>query len=304
MVTLTKGYLGATEAKKCYLGSTLVLDNVAAAGGWAQVGNTFASPATTESSIAQLTATSISMQNDTTNAIETYSWDGTDFSEIGTAFSPITINSSNESSQLANNEIVSLREGSRIAKYTHDGTAYTRIGNELNFAANNSVTGVSSTRCAVTTANGTDGLYMFDHDGTNWSQTGSTLAVTFSFKKHAIVCLDNTVDAERFAVYNSVTQDIRIYDFNGTTFSQVGNALTGMGNLTNPSLAKMSATDFAFMGSTSGDLRHISFDGTDCTINSTLNIAGGSIVKICAKSATEIFYFGTSGGIRVYEYTP
>lgn len=90
-----------------------------------------------------------------------------------------------------------------------------------------------------------------------WQQTGNGLSIS-SFANPALAGMSST----RVAYFDTTNDQLRAYDFNGTSWSQVGNSLTisGAGEA---ALAAMSSTRVAFIDDANQQLRAYDFDGTN-----------------------------------------
>ena len=194
-------------------------------------------------SVYRVNATSVGLVNHAVDKHSLYSWDGTDFSYVGVH--NLTDTSGNcMVSYLADNEIVVYTGNSavpeEIVKYTVNPStgALTKVGNSYTSGLTGTSThvyGLSSTRVAVVefTNSTTASLFTLDHDGTDWTQTGNSLALTVgmtnSYKGYKWD--DNTV-----ILWQNGT--VEAYSFDGTDWTQEGTGIdTGYGaasSTTNP----------------------------------------------------------------------
>ncbi|PCI28540.1 hypothetical protein COB55_03755, partial [Candidatus Wolfebacteria bacterium] len=130
-----------------------------------------------------------------------------------------------------------------------------------------------------------------------WSQIGSDTVIA-STERPSLTSLSAT----RIAFVDHNNNDLRTYDFNGTTWSQVGNELNV--SAFEPKVTALSSTRVAYIEATSNDLRTYDFDGTDWTlVGNLLDVAGMGTPSFVALSSNRIaFIDGGNDDLRTYDF--
>ena len=179
-------------------------------------------------SVYRVNATSVGIVHHAVDKLSLFSWDGTDFSYIGVH--NLTDTSGNcMVSYLADNEIVVYTGNSavpeEIVKYSVNPStgALTKVGNSYTTGITGTSThvyGLSSTRVAsieYSTGPVAANLRTLDFDGTDWSQTGNSLALTVAMTNsyRGAKWDDNTV----FLWQNG---NLQAYEFDGTDWATEG----------------------------------------------------------------------------------
>ena len=206
-------------------------------------------------SVYLINSTSVGLINHAVDKLSMFSWGGTDFTYIGNH--NLTDTSGNAmASYLDENEIVVYTGNSaapeEIVKYTVNPStaALTKVGNSYTSGLTGTSThvhGLSSTRCAVIefTNSTTASLFTLDHDGTDWTQTGNSLALTVGMTNSykGMKWDENTV-----ILWQNGT--VEAYSFDGTNWAKEGTGVdTGFStasSVRNPrSMAKLSDSLFS-----------------------------------------------------------
>jgi hypothetical protein len=112
------------------------------------------------------------------------------------------------------------------------------------------------------------------------------------------------LSSNRIAFLDGVNDDLRTYDFDGSTWSQVGNDLNISSLGGTFGITALSSNRIAFIDSTNEDLRTYDFDGTDwAQVGNDLNISGVSSARITALSSNRIALISvTLGYLRTYDF--
>jgi hypothetical protein len=107
----------------------------------------------------------------------------------------------------------------------------------------------------------------------------------------------------RIAFFDSINDDLRAYDFNGSTWSQTGSDLNISGAGT-PALAAMSSSRVAFFDANSDDLRAYDFNGSTWSqTGSDLNIPSiGSPALTALSSSRVVLTDDSNEEILVYDF--
>jgi len=223
-------------------------------GVWTQVGDT---QGPTPVDMAGLTSSQASFV--ITNAIRTYNFDGTDWTQTGNG---LTVTGAD------NIRIVALTS-SRIAwmdtaglalrAYDWDGTDWTLTGSGLSISGlAGGVARLSSSRVSIVEY---ADVTAYDFDGSNWSSVGSSLAISPEISNPSICGLSST----RIVVMTS-TDGLTAYDFDGSNWTKTGNTTTIDGGYSD--VARLSedtvAVYYAIPGfSTQSYIIKYQFTGTD-----------------------------------------
>ena len=230
---------------------------------WQQIGNRLTDgTSSTSPDITTLDSTTIAFTNEVANILETYSWDGTDWSQVGNTFS-VTTNEP-EITTLDSTTIAMYNDlaTNTIATYSWDGTDWSQVGNGLNIGATLSdgdMTALDSTTIVVIEAQ-QDDLTTYSWDGTDWTQVGNFLALPVS-NGVAMTALDSTTIAiERGGTSN---WSLETYSWDGSDWTQVGNTYSLPHNIS--SMTALDSTTIAAGISDEDLVTTYTWDGTDWT---------------------------------------
>ena len=180
--------------------------------------------------------------------------------------------------------------GGALTGYTFDGTDFSSLGTPLNLPVTGtqeqSVCGVSASSVVFATGQaGQDFFGMYQHNGESWNAVGSPFSVAMSAPKVA------RLSATRIALGDATT-GLRTYDFNGSTWSQTGNALAGVMPI-GASITAFSATRVVIW--TGGNLQAYDFDGTDWSaVGSAGTAAGSNDSAITALTSSRVAYLNST----------
>jgi hypothetical protein len=143
----------------------------------------------------------------------------------------------------------------------------------------------------------TDELRTYTFDGTNWTLTGTPLALGIWANWASITALSST----RIAYIDTIQKDLRAYDWNGSTWSLVGSELNI--SLDNPSIASMDSSTIAFVDITNEELRTYSFNGSTWSLDGTA-LALGTITTtyLAGLDSTTIALLGDSE-LKTYSWS-
>jgi len=173
----------------------------------------------------------------------------------------------------------------RIQNITYPTTP-TRIGN---------ICFMDDDRIAVHDDSGNN-LYAYDWDGENWVQVGNAFSISIGAY--------NTIDMQMFGTNQIVicdvtTDDLNVYDFDGTDFSLVGGYNRALG-MSNPYIAVMSATEVALTIGSSVQL--YTWNGTTFSpTGSSYGLAPYTNPKICKVDTDTVIAIDTSGTSKFVE---
>ena len=100
-------------------------------------------------------------------------------------------------------------------------------------------------------------------------------------------------------------QDLIAYDFDGTNWAQVGNALDIQSDTPGqPSMATLTSSRIAFLDQTNDDLRTYNFDGTDWSqMGDDLPISSVAISALAGLTENTVAMIDiTNKNLRTYEF--
>ena len=192
----------------------------------------FVSNNTIWSACSRLSNNSIALIRDynvTTNYLETYTFDGSDWSKTGNSFNFGSPASFSDISRLSDTDVV-IWDAGDICTYTWDGTDWSLVNNKLSIsdASFSKLCSLDSSTCAflnINTTAGTEKLETYSWDGTDWSKVGNSLSLSYNatyFTGDITSIDDSTVIV--FSCDNGATQYyLRTYSWDGTDWAQVGN---------------------------------------------------------------------------------
>jgi hypothetical protein len=137
--------------------------------------------------------------------------------------------------------------------------------------------------------------------GGSWAQVGNglDLSATITYVRDGLV----KIAADRVAlIYDGAT--VQAYDWDGTDYTIVGNALTFSENVTNDSACKMADNQIAVVGSTTKELYVYDFDGTNWSkTGTTLDVSGvGNNPFITRLSNTRVVVVGQDS-LQAYDWS-
>lgn len=113
----------------------------------------------------------------------------------------------------------------------------------------------------------------------------------------------SSLSSSRVAFVDAFLDSLRAYDFDGTDWSQVGNAL-GIGTVGYPALTKLTSTRIAFVDSAGAQLRTYDFNGTNWSqVGNSFSI-GGIVYPFLTglSSNTVAFVDDGNDSLRTYEF--
>ena len=219
--------------------------------------------------ITKLSATRIVVANDSANTITTYDFNGSTWSQVGNAKS-ITFTYP-AICAMTSTRIAVFSSSGTLQTYDFNGTDWNAIGNGLVWSSYTVIPGLaalSSTKIVSSYGSTHERLDVYTFDGTNWSIDGYSVITGLS---NSDVC---ALTSTRIILAHSSTSSIRCYDWNGSSFSQVGSSLTPPGGLSAPSITNVSDTEFIVSQyGTSTQFRY-SFVGTTWTLLQTITKIG------------------------------
>jgi hypothetical protein len=253
---------------------------------WSTVGNTFAlnfpigpsSLSLTEAAVFSLTNTQL----------RKIVFNNPNWSTVG---NPLTITGAgiNEYTSALSSSLIAFVDGQldEIRTYSFDGTDWSQVGSGTAISDYTSGNGLSAVSIApdriVLAFNGNTNVIvrMYELVSGTWTQVGSDL--TLSAGLTAVTAMT----ASRIAVATTVSDTIRAYDWNGTTFVQVGNAFSAGVDLSNMSITALSQTDVALFDNGADTVRVFRFDGTNWSdVGTPLSIPGAASWHIACMTYT------------------
>tara|TARA_R110000851_G_scaffold332955_1_gene510582 strand:- start:141 stop:1019 length:879 start_codon:yes stop_codon:yes gene_type:complete len=274
--------------------------------GWAQLGNTLA-VSQGISNVGCLNTTRVAVLGNTSDNLQAYSWDGTDYASEGTALSTAAVGNDGRVEQLGTDAVFASPDGITWQKYSHNGTAFSSVDSSISFSTDSVGAGSTGTRFMPYRRSGESGIATWDLAATNWTRTGNINATApNNFQRQANAVLNTTNNAERQVTWSNSDFTIRVFDFDGTDWVQTTGASTThlLTSENRGFLVRLSNTEFAFFGQTTNLIRYFSMSGDVITAGSTLAIAGANQASICALNGYDISMYDGTAGLRTYRYTP
>lgn len=254
---------------------------------WGQIGNsrTIAS-SSSQSGIATLDTNLIAFVNRTSATLRTYSWDGTNWNQVGNGLGAGV----HMVAKIDTNTVAAMNANTTgthpLRTYSWDGTDWTMVGNQLDiYGSTAAITELGTNQIAYVDRLNNQ-LRTYAWDGTDWSQVGNSFPLAPDTP--ALATLDNNTIA-----YNSNGGSLTTFSWDGTNWSQVGNALATGGSGTSDMTAIDSST---IVMATNQDIRVYSFDGTDWSLSyQTEDITGSSDTTIDLIAPNTIAMKGWNG---------
>lgn len=278
---------------------------------WAPLGNELTGLSTGNPSICGLSTTRVALTATNYDVIETYDWDGSDWSKTGNSYSYLIEPTNQKIAGLSGSRIVSVEPNEdAIQTYDFDGTDWSPVGNALDpgTIVTGDVAAMSSTRIAIMNS-GSD-LRAYDFDGMDWSTTGNTyeLGALGAFPS---VC---GMSSSRVAVFDVGIDELVMLEFDGTDWSEVGNAYSYVSSSSTGGecdIARLNANRVALIDR--GVIKTFDFDGTDwASYGDTYDMGSVQNCYICNLSGLltdtdTIVYKGATGsspeGLRCFQFT-
>lgn len=130
-----------------------------------------------------------------------------------------------------------------------------------------------------------------------WAQVGNDAVIAA-----AEIAGITALTATRIAFVDTINDDLRTYDWDGTDWTQTGNDKNFA--LSRPAIAALNSTDIAFIDATNDDLRVYRFDGTDWNqVGNDLNLPTTGTPAITALNETDIAFIDeTQEDLRTYRF--
>lgn len=231
---------------------------------WQKRGNGLLITGTGWPKVAALSSNTVAFIDSYLNELRTYSWDGTNWTSIGT---PLAITSQFNSGFCAvtSTRVAAVDGGNdRLRMYELSGGAWSLVGNPFNpgFVGNH---GIGLARISDNEIAYVDGFYQvlktYAFDGTDWAQVGNGLTVSTSTEA---VCSLAALSPGVVAYTHGGLDRIRTYSWNGADWVQVGNELTLFS--LNPAMTALSSTRVAIANEGGDRLEYADWDGTNWTL--------------------------------------
>lgn len=247
---------------------------------------------------AVIDVNTIAYHDSANDQLRTYSWDGTDWTQIGNALSlPTSVKGAMTS--FATNTIAHVDASlNTVATYFWDGTNWAQVGNSFSPGSffNPAVAGLTATEIAYfDTSN--DLLQRLSWDGTNWSVVGNSTLITGAGSGCDMTALDsNTV-----VLCDQTTDTVRTLSWNGTDWLPVGNTFQSGGG--EPYMAALNATSMIFGDRSSGATAKYTWDGTDWTqVGDSISLVADGRISLSTLDPSNIVAATQFGGIKTYEF--
>lgn len=207
--------------------------------------------------IAALSATEIALVDTTSDQLRKYTFDGSDWSLTGTAFSLPAITSLFSLVALSDDTVVLYNLiDFKLYTYTYSGTTWSQTGNALTIltgVVNPSLCAMSSTSIAFHTT-GLDTLQMYTWDGSDWTAYGNTVSVVAGDK-----CAMSALNEHDVVFANNTDDEVYVYRFFGEDWEVVSVVNVIGGTPAGVSISALSFNSFVSIDSGTRDLRKYEF---------------------------------------------
>ena len=260
--TSNRGSLGAfTTNGALSFSSSQPADLAFDRGVWTQVGNDLNFPGMNNApDITRLDETTIAFADAETNELETYSWDGSDWSQVGNSLS-ITAFVGPGITTLDTNLIAYIdSQNDRLKTYSWDGSDWSQVGNELHISGISwtDITALDSSTIAQFDSTN-DEIRTYSWDGTDWSQVGSGLNPTLLNETLPALA---TLSANTIAIVDGGSTELATYYWDGSNWMGIGNslAISGLGG---PSMEALNSNTVVIQDQSLNRIRTYRWNGTD-----------------------------------------
>jgi len=192
-----------------------------------------------------------------------------------------------------------------LNSYSFDGDSFT-LGQTLSVGIVENISlatltylapAVSASDIVLAKASATNTLQTYTKATSSMTAKGTALSISGTGSDVAVARLNDT----DIAYIDTGNDHLRLYRFNGTTWSQIGNSLTITNANYSVALAGMSDTEVALIDGNNSDLGFYSFDGTDWTLTGSVlalpTLGASSYVSITALNATDIAFFDANNDL-------
>jgi hypothetical protein len=273
-------------------------------GSWAQVGNDLnIAGDVVDPALTNLTYNTIAFIDQQLDELRTYSWDGSDWTQIGNSLS---IPGTNDAAlaRLDANTIAFIDDVNMdFRTYSWDGSDWTQIGNDLN------ITGVNDPALAALDSNtiayidtDNDDLRTYSWDGSDWSQVGNELNIPSGAGGAVGIAALNNIT---IAYSDNQLDDLRTYSWDGSDWTLVGNILPFQ-NAFDPAVARVRDNFIARYEQSAGNhIRTYRWDGTNWFAygdDITITAAGDGAIAFM-DSRTVAFIDEVNDDLRTYVFT-
>jgi len=201
--------------------------------------------------LAKLTSSLVVTLDGSAELMQAHLFTGTDWIPVGAPYS-LTMGGYPSGDYLEDNAIAVWDNSGGLAKYTFNGSGFTKVGNTLSGTANYSAVASLSPSRVVTHNTNTEKITAFDFDGTDWAQVGNALSVTAVAGTFQLVGMSET----QLVYFSNTSSQVQTLSFDGTDFTTEGSAsnLTGLASWPR-SMVKMSDTLIAYHSYGDADIR-------------------------------------------------
>lgn len=247
-----------------------------------QIGNTLTVEPYTHTHMINSTEIAV-IENGGTDELKTMTWDGSDFTQSGNAFS-LSIANGSKLKTIDENTVVVL-DSVGLAAYTWDGADWSAKGNKnasvvTSGTANTDIAVLSPNKVAVVEGGSVDELTVWDFDGTDWTQTGNTFSLNSSTVRPRLTA----ITATDVAVIDDGQDHLKAYTWDGADWSAKGNAFSVGAFTGHYGLHAMSSGRVAYLDD-ADRVELLSWDGTDFSVDAT-SAAFGSLLSSWPRNIT------------------
>ena len=261
---------------------------------WQQIGNDSGNIGGSEGSVAALSQSRIAFISDLDGILQTYDFDGTNWTKISTDNGDIGGVNNGTMDTLDNNTIVygTGSAGGSVRTFQFDGATWNQIGNTHTISGDRELVAALTPTLIAATNIGTS-LRALSWDGTDWTQVGSAFTVPFTIGRGDVEALD-----EDTVVICSDTGGLQAFDFNGSTRSASGNLYTSTWGRC--AAVALSENRIAVGGA---NIEVLEFNGTDWhQIGSSFSMGAQQPFLTLLKPNTVVHYSGGNDDVRAFGF--
>ncbi len=276
------------------------------AGIWTALGSSFAAASGNPVEVCELNATDIAYIDAGTDALRTYRFNGSTWSQVGNALalSPAPVTPKFAMARLSATRIaIADSDITRLQAYYWDGTYWVKVGTQaypgVTVFKTVGMTGLNSTDIAL--IHETDTLETWSFNGSTWSKIGNGLSVP-DFVNGAGAGLTSSTIALIPGYFNPI---LRTYSWNGTNWTTVGNGLDlGAASINVVRMTALTPSRVAVHDVISDTLRAYDWDGTDWSqIGASLSVVNTGLINGLASLTSNTVAHVNANILQTYKLT-
>ena len=248
---------------------------------WSTEGSALALPA----SVHQVTATATNrVAHIAHNSRQLGMYEVTDgvWALVGSLFATVLENPKGGVAAISDSVVMIYTGNGRVREYTFDGSNWAEGIPLISIGGPDVMAIVALSPTRVVIAYKVDIHYVlkaYNKSGASWIAAGNIINISTSGVTDVYLA---ALSATRFALWAMNGPGLRAYDFDGTNFTLVGNALSVGGGSNVSAVIALSESAVAFVDSNTNVIRKYSFDGTDWTpVGDALAHTTGGPAGVC-----------------------